>query len=222
MSRALTAIKNEPDLWSALVTATPELAIEQDTDSRRYYQDYPGFREWLLTELALNTPTRLLRNRLEQIRQDMEAEGVAVIWPSMSKRQLDNAKRDLAPEWQPLRHDLEGRIQQVGLLSKNRRLLAYQALAEQLNEEMWDERNERSGELYLIKEYRQVLHAIAEEMGDLGQGAADGAVEGLVEIARTMAEMLRVHGTTIQATEATPDYYREVSDAEYTILDAAT
>lgn len=222
MSRALTAIKNEPDLWSALVTATPELAIEQDTDSRRYYQDYPGFREWLLTELALNTPTRLLRNRLEQIRQDMEAEGVAVIWPSMSKRQLDNAKRDLAPEWQPLRHDLEGRIQQVGLLSKNRRLLAYQALAEQLNEEMWDERNERSGELYLIKEYRQVLHAIAEEMGDLGQGAADGAVEGLVEIARTMAEMLRVHGTTIQATEDTPDYYREVSDAEYTILDAAT
>lgn len=222
MSRALTAIKNEPDLWSALVTATPELAVEQDTDSRRYYQDYPGFREWLLTELALNTPTRLLRNRLEQIRQDMEAEGVAVIWPSMSKRQLDNAKRDLAPEWQPLRHDLEGRIQQVGLLSKNRRLLAYQALAEQLNEEMWDERNERSGELYLIKEYRQVLHAIAEEMGDLGQGAADGAVEGLVEIARTMAEMLKVHGTAIQTTEATPDYYREVSDAEYTILDAAT
>ena len=221
MSTAIAAIaKPEPDLWSALQAAAPELGMVSETLPDHQYRAWPGFREWLLTEYALNTPTRLIKSRLETIRSDQEAEGIDTPWPALSKSQLDKAAHDLAKDWQPLRHTLEANIQSVGLLGKNRRLLAYQSLAEQLHDLMFEERNDKSGELYLIKEYRQVLHAIAEEMGDLGQGSADGAVEGLIEIARAMAKSLEVHGTTIRVNDATPDYHRHIDDAEYTIIDA--
>lgn len=198
------------DLWSALVSASPAVAAAVRTSApspKWTYDSYPGFRPWLLVEFALNTPNRLIRDKLREIREEQEAAGHDQ-WPTMSKAQVDSAKRDMAAEWQPIRHEIEGQIAQVGIANKTRRLMAYQQMVEELHERMWEERNEKTGQLYLLRDYRETLRAVAEEMGDLGQPAEDER-EGLLELARDLAGLLKVQGSGLQdnsTLDATFDY----------------
>ena len=188
------------DLWAAVEQAAPELAVavrNAPAVPRFKYRDYDGFREWLIVEFALNTPTRLVREKLRNIQDDQMQDGADTVWPTLSKSQLDAARRDLGDEWRPLRHDIEQRIADVGIANKVSRLLAYQQHMEEVADRMWDERNTRTGELYLLKEYRDTLRAVAEEMGDLGK-PADDEKEGLVDIAKELIGIIKVQGSGLQ------------------------
>lgn len=207
------------DLWSALEAAAPEVAAaarEAGAPKSFKYNDYEGFREWLLVEFALNVPITLIRSKLEAIQNEQANEGLDRMWPTMSKYQLQVARRDLAPEWQPIRHSVEERIADVGIVNKVQRLSALQQMAEELSERMWDERNEKTGQLYLLKDYRETLRAVAEEMGDLGK-PADDEREGLVEIAKELIGIIKVQGSGLQDTASvnmefdyeTGEYVRE-------------
>ena len=202
--------KNSADLWSALVDAAPELglalATHPGTGAAPEYGDYPGFREWLLVQFALNNPVSLVREQLTAIIEEQNDDGIPTTWPRMGKRQLETARRDLAPLWQPLRRDLEDRIAQIGIANKQSRLLAYQSMIEEVGERMWVERNEKSGQLYLQKTYTDILRAVAEEMGDLGK-PADNQLEGLVEIARELVGIIKVQGAGLQDTEVLAEAY---------------
>ena len=122
---------------------------------------------------------------------------MVTVWPEFSKRDLDRIKTELRAEWLPLREKLSQNIERVGVLAKNERLLSLERNARELEDRMWQERNEKSGQLYLISEWRQVMRAIAEEKGELGEGAGsqDNTLLGL---AQTLADIIRVQGTGIQ------------------------
>lgn len=211
LTRKDVKTRSTADLWAALDAAAPEMTavVRNSPDLPRfYYRDYDGFREWLILELALNTPGRLIRDKLRVIRDDQEAEGVDALWPQLSKSQIDNARRVLAPEWQPIRAKVEEQIAQVGIANKVARLMAYQQMADEISDRMWDERNDKTGQLYLLREFRETIRAVAEEMGDLGKPAEDER-EGLVEIAKELLGMVKVQGMGLQdanVVDATFDY----------------
>lgn len=202
-------IGREPDLWGALQRISPELAVGAATGVHpgRFYDEYPGFRQWMLVEFALMTPTRLMRDKLEEIREE-QAEDGGLIWPPMSKRKLDTAKNDLRDEWRPITARIEEGIEQVGVLSKNRRLLALQQTFEELHDRLWDERD-KSNKLYLLPEMRAILRQIAEEKGELGE-RGETAVDALGEIAKMLAAKVQVQGSGMRDKPdaiATEDYY---------------
>ena len=207
MSNEVIAVRKSgsADLWSALEQAAPELGVAirnaEPTPTWRY-NDRPGFREWLIAQWAMNNPAAVVADQLKAIIEDQEASGIIATWPPMGKRQLETSRRDLAPEWQPLREVLQSQIAQVGIARKQARLLAYQSLVETLGERMWDERNSKTGQLYLQKPYMDALRAVAEEMGDLGT-PADGQMEGLIDIARELVSIIKVQGAGLQENEAT-------------------
>lgn len=211
LTRKDVKTRSTADLWAALDAAAPEMTavVRNSPDLPRFhYRDYDGFREWLILELALNTPGRLIRDKLRVIRDDQEAEGVDALWPQLSKSQIDNARRVLAPEWQPIRAKVEEQIAQVGIANKVARLMAYQQMADEISDRMWDERNDKTGQLYLLREFRETIRAVAEEMGDLGKPAEDER-EGLVEIAKELLGMVKVQGMGLQdanVVDATFDY----------------
>jgi hypothetical protein len=100
----------------------------------------------------------------------------------------------------PIRERLSTNIENVGVLAKNTRLLTLARTAEELERLMYEERNEKSGELYLFKEWRGLMHQIAEEKGELGEqsGVAEGA---LVAIAELLTGAMRVQGSGIQSND---------------------
>ena len=190
------------------------------------YGDYPGFREWLLTEFALATPTRVIKQSIEDTRVEQLETG-STPWPAMNERKLVLARAELEREWRPMRANLESRIRDIGVVNKNRRLLALQQLAETLGEEMFVERDEKNGRLYLIPEYRQTLRAIAEEVGEIGVHIddKDTTIRGLVEM---LSAAMQISGMGVQAnahasTSNAPtsyDYDRDVIEADFRVTDA--
>lgn len=204
------------DLWCALEQAAPELAVvireHPQVRPAGRYSDYPGFREFLLVEFALNTPDRLLRDKLRTIRDEQVEAGVKP-WPPMSSSQVGVARRDLTVEWRPIRTRIEASIEQIGVMRKQNRLLALQTLAEELADRMFEERNEKTGQFYLQETYLKVLHQVAEEMGDLGQPIGD-PTGGLMEIAKNLAEAIKVQGSGIQEHIVEAEAY-DYEEGEY-------
>lgn len=205
------------DLWAAIEEAAPEVAqvLQSATASEPHtgkYADYPGLREWLLVEFAVNTPTSLVIERLRAIQEDQIERGYAKAWPTMSKVLVDAARRDMASEWRPIRTRIEDRIEQVGVVKKQNRLMALASLAEELRERMYTERNEKTGQMYLQHDYAAVLRQIAEEVGDLGVAPGDNT-GGLIEIARTLAGLVKVQGSGIQERAIDTGAYDEVAGA---------
>jgi hypothetical protein len=226
---ARPALAGAQDIWEAMKQDVPEVvALAARPIGRSLspkYADHPGFREWLLTEFALATPIRTLKQALTDARDEQFADGVANPWPSMNLRQLLTAREDLSPDWRPMRANLESRIRDIGVVNKNRRLLALQSLAEQLSDQMWDERDEKSGRLYLLPEYRSTLRAIAEEVGEIGVQVdeRDTTIRGLVEM---LSNALHISGMGVQVTtnevEQTPfDYNKNVDDGDFRVMDSA-
>ncbi len=225
--RSLTASSTTPtvqevglefsDLWDALKVGAPDVsrAAEISTKSAPATQldSHPGFKAWLLTEFALNTPDKSIGKKIIAMREQQLADGVAIdiMWPDMGKRQVGWHRRNLATEWRPLRATLEGQIQQIGVIRKNARLLALQGLYEQVNALAFTEKN-NSGSLYLITEVRNILKAIGEEIGDLGhEGSGDDALK---EIAIELIGMLKIQGSGVQSQDVTVDKFDYDKDVE--------
>lgn len=193
-----------------------ELSIVPVPDTRLAVpmQDHPGFKVWMLNQYALGTSTRRIKERLTEIILGQEEHGEER-WPECSKRDIDRLRITWETEWLPVQHRISQQIENQGVLSKNQRLLALLRLAEELEEKMWDERNSKSQQLYLIKDYRETLQQIAEEKGELGESEASSE-SVLARVALTLAETLKVQGSGVQRTtiDGEFDYYDE-SEGEF-------
>ena len=238
--RALTVSNNLPSvqdagqeysgLWDALKAGVPDIAeaamVSTNSAPAKQLASHPGFRMWLLTEFALNTPDKVIAKEIVAVREQQVADSVSIdnVWPEIPKRQIGWHRRDLVAEWQPIRATIEGQIQQVGVIRKNGRLLALQGLYEQVNALAFSEKN-NSGGLYLIPEVRNILKAIGEEIGDLGhEGTGDDALK---EIALELIDAIRIQGSGVQSQEDTVktfDYdkdvegdFREVTEEEQAV-----
>ena len=182
-------------LWDAVKEAAPELTLVAPHDA---ITNHPALRHWLLVQFALHVPTRWIKDDLASIRKEQVADGESV-WPPMGKRQIDNSRLYLEPEWRPITNRIEQGIEKVGVLAKNQRLMALQQLYERLQDKVWNERNSRNDELYLIKELRAVLRQIAEEKGELGDDS-QAATDVLGELAKMLVEKLSLQGSGIKET----------------------
>ncbi len=193
-------------MWSALTLVVPELAEHSlycYDDHTKFYDDHPGFRVWLMGEFALNTPTRMIRDKIGNIRDSQEEDGLDR-WPQLNKARLDSYKNSSRPEWEPVRQRITDSIQTIGVANKNKRVTALVELSEQLYGLMYDERS-KSGQLYLHKDYLTVLDQIAKEMGDLGSPTDEFSV-GLMELATELAQIVKVQGSGLQ-TRVDEDEY---------------
>jgi hypothetical protein len=189
-------------LWDALKAGNPALAVAPlgvGESAPTFYSEYPGFEDWLLSELALGWPSKRIVEHLRQIRDEQE-EAEERQWPALGKRDIDHQRIARRDKWVPIRERLSTNIENVGVLAKNTRLLTLARTAEELERLMYEERNEKSGELYLFKEWRGLMHQIAEEKGELGEqsGVAEGA---LVAIAELLTGAMRVQGSGIQSND---------------------
>lgn len=211
-----TTIGQAVDLWDALKQAAPQIAqADVGAPRERPLTQHPGLRQWLITEFALNIPDSLVVEKIDRMREDQMAAGDAP-WPRLNKRKVAVLRRDLQEEWRPLRQQVEHSIVQVGVINKNRRLLALQSLAENLADVMFEERNDKTSQLYLIGEYRAVLNQIAQEMGELGMPVT-GDGNALLEFAKGLVDVLKVQGMGLQGArdgaEVNDDaYYVEAAD----------
>lgn len=198
MVNAPTQITNQYPLWDALKQGSPELSLVPSGEAPigTSYDNYPGFADWLDSEYALGWPTSRIKAHLKEIRDGQIADLVPP-WPEFSKRDIDRARTERRFTWVILRDRLSANIENAGVLAKNTRLLSLARTAEELESQMWDERNSRTGELYLLKEYRETLRQIGEEKGELGEqgGSADNT---LLQIAETLARIVKVQGTGVQ------------------------
>lgn len=193
--------------WEAVKDAAPEIAGlmgllgEDAVMARRSRQEtfaeHHGFKEWLLANFALNTPSSVIRSDLAAIAADQEADGILATWPTMTKRQIDTARYDLRALWAPIEQRLTANIENVGVLAKNRRLMALANLAERVAEMAFTERNDKTGQFYLVPEFRAILHQIAEEKGELGE-QGESTTDMLGQIALELAKAIKVQGSGIQ------------------------
>lgn len=210
-----TALVSENALavWDALKEANPEMIRAKNG---RYYP--AGFRDWLLTEFALGTYTGRIRDKLAAIRRDQESDRVEdaslVVWPALNKREIDYYHTTYRDQWLPIQQRISQNIENIGVLSKNARLLALLRTANELEQMMYEERNSKSGQLYLIPEYRQMLKQIAEEKGELGE-QGEAADSALLKIAETLAGLVRIQGSGVQVIEGEFSY--EEDDAEASV-----
>lgn len=193
------------DLPEGLLQVVPV----RETRLRVPLDDYPGFKDWMLTQYALGTTTRRIKERLFEMRSAQAEQGVAQ-WPEWSKGVIDSYRSAWESEWLPVQHRISQQIETQGVLAKNKRLLALLRMAEELEEKMWDERNSKSGQLYLIRDYRETLKQIAEEKGELGEGEAS-TDPVLARIALNLSEALKIQGSGIQdnTIDGEFDYFAE-------------
>ena len=209
------------DLWDALKVGAPDVSRAAEISTKgapaTQLDSHPGFKSWLLTEFALNTPDKSIGKKIIAMREQQLADGIDIdnVWPDMGKRQVGWHRRNLSTEWRPLRATLEDQIQQVGVIRKNARLMALQSLYEQVNELAFSEKN-ASSSYYLIPEVRNILKAIGEEIGDLGYDTSGD--DALKEIALELIHTLSIQGSGIQTQETTVDKfdYNKDVDGEFT------
>lgn len=197
--------------WEALRSEAAELSLTpvRDTALRRDYGNYPGFKRWLVSQFALGITTRMISERLTEILADQSESGEQP-WPSLNKRSIDDLRGEWREEWEVARSRINATIETQGVLSKNNRLLALLRTAEELEDRMWTDRNAKSGQLYLIKDYLGALKQIAEEKGELGE-TENSNESALVRLSQTLADALRVQGSGVQVTvlDAEFDYEEE-------------
>ena len=190
-----------PGLWSALKEQVPELALV----ARGVIPEGmgPGQRAWLMTQYALNISTRMIIKMQDQIIADQEADGM-LPWRPMTMNIVNSLRNDWQDEWTPIALRLAERIESVGVLSKNQRLMALLRLAEDLESRMFDEQDKQLRK-YLISEYRAVLRQIAEEKGELGEPPTE-ANDAYWALAKLVSDGLRIQGTRpLAIQEATSD-----------------
>lgn len=181
-----------------MTLVAPELAehsLYGYDDHTKFYDDHPGFRVWLMAEFALNTPNRMVRDKLDNIREAQEQDELDR-WPQLNKSHLDSLKHSSRPDWEPVRQRITAAIQTIGVANKNKRVTALVELSEQLQGLMYDERS-KNGQLYLHKDYLAVLDQIAKEMGDLGT-PTDELSAGLMELATELAKIVKLQGSGLQ------------------------
>lgn len=181
-----------------MTLVAPELAehsLYGYDDHTKFYDDHPGFRVWLMAEFALNTPNRMVRDKLDNIREAQEQDELDR-WPQLNKSHLDSLKNASRPDWEPVRQRITAAIQTIGVANKNKRVTALVELSEQLQGLMYDERS-KNGQLYLHKDYLAVLDQIAKEMGDLGT-PTDEFSAGLMELATELAKIVKLQGSGLQ------------------------
>lgn len=216
----------EFDIWSALKAGNPELALTVKPPEHLQvvqYANYPGFREWLVSEFALGWPSKRIKEHLDSIRTQQEEDGTTQ-WPSLSKREVDFCRSDFRDDWMPIRHKLSENIENVGVLAKNERLLTLARMASELEDMMFEERNTKTGQLYLLPEWRQIMRQIAEEKGELGETniTADNV---LLELAKVMAAGMRIQGSEAvhgNVIEGEFTYFPEDTDEATPIHDEGT
>ena len=187
------------DLWDALKAGNPGLAVATIVDPSKQYMHfdaYPGFKPWIISELALGWPSKRIAAHLADLREEQQNDGVQP-WPVLNHRDIDAYRSDWREEWLPVRARLSQQIENVGVLAKNNRLMTLARVADELEDMMWTERNTKSGQLYLIPEFRQTLRQIAEEKGELGE---DGRVvdNTLFLLAEALSNAMKVQGSGVQ------------------------
>lgn len=211
------------DMWSALKAGNPQLALVPAPPEYLQvvrYENYPGFKDWLVSEYALGWPSKRICEHLAAIRVDQEAD-MATVWPILNKREVDECRSTYRADWMPLRDQLSANIENVGVLAKNERLLTLARMAAELEDMMFEERNTKTGQLYLLPEWRQIMRQIAEEKGELGETSITGD-NVLLELARIMAAGMQVQGSEAPRSdiiEGEFTYYPEEADAATTVLD---
>lgn len=185
-------------VWDTLKQGAPELALvpAASLSPTPKWDNYPGLTDWLCSQYALGWPSSRIKAHLLEIREGQQEDG-AQVWPELSKRDIDRYRSDLRVKWVPVRDRLSSQIENAGVLAKNNRLIALARTADELEQMMFDERNSRTGELYLVSEFRATLRQIAEEKGELGelQGAADNT---LLRIAESLATAIKLQGSGMQ------------------------
>ena len=184
-------------VWDALKQGAPELAVPSSAPVAYHWEDtYPGFKDWLCSQYALGWPSSRIKAHLHEIR-DGQADDGLLQWPDLGKRDIDRYRSDLRALWVPVRDRLSAQIENAGVLAKNARLIALARTADELEQMMFEERNSRTGELYLVQEFRQTLRQIAEEKGELGEG--QGSTDNtLLRIAESLATAIKLQGSGIQ------------------------
>jgi hypothetical protein len=208
------------NIWDALKAGDPTLALVPVepplSPLKEVYSDYPGFIPWLMSEYALGYPAGRVFRHLESVRSGQMNDGVKA-WPSLSRREIDAERTHRRSDWIPVRDRLSANIENVGVLAKNERLLALARHATEVEDAMWEERNARTGELYMLTEYRETLRQIAEEKGELGEGQAT-ADNALLMIAQTLAGIVKVQGAGVQPQIVEGEWDYAEAETEEAIL----
>lgn len=192
---------NKFGIWDALKAGNPNLAVTVALPANLEmvtWDNYPGFKNWLVSELALGWPSKRVVEHLRDIREEQNNDLVTP-WPELGKRAVDDYRSALRDDWIPLRQKLSDNIENVGVLAKNNRLITLARVAGDLEDMMWSERNAKTGQLYLVPEWRQTLRQIAEEKGELGEETR-GADNTLLELANMLASIVKVQGSGAQKT----------------------
>lgn len=212
MNNLPVKIEAPTDVWGALIAAAPDLAEQPDSPTQ-FWATHPGFRNWLIHEFALEFPSSLIRDKLRSIISDQLDEGVSP-WPALNSHDIDTHRRGLRSEWYPIAEQLRDRIANVGVLDKNQRLMKLLGLATELEEKIWEERNEKTGELYLISELRALYKQIAEEKGEIGE-LGDSAVGALGDIGRMLASAVAIQGSGMTPANEPPIevYFKDIDEA---------
>lgn len=203
-------------VWDALKAGAPALADVHSSPTpaigRRDYADYPGFEDWLHSEYAMGYPAASIFRHLADIRAG-QLNDMVTPWPELGRREIDRLRTERRDLWVPMRDRLSAQIENAGILAKNARLIALLRTAEELESLMFDERNSRTGELYLLAEYRATLRQIAEEKGELGEGNVS-TESALVKIAETLADVIRVQGSGVQQQDVVDGEWDYAEDDE--------
>lgn len=203
---AIRTAGRSTDLWDAVKEAAPDLveldAVVLPHELAPGTDAHAGFRHWLTVQFALGFPLRVIRDDLRVMHAEQVEAGDAA-WPEMTARQLTSVKKQYEDDWRPIARRIEDGIEQVGVLAKNRRLLALQRMFERVEEQMWQERSAKTNQLYLIPQALNVLRAIAEEKGELGD-TGESAVDVLGQIAKKLVENLQLQGSGIQGDDHAP------------------
>lgn len=189
---------NQFDLWQALRDGNPDLvqAPIENPGALVRFDDFPGFRPWLISQYALGWQSKRIVEHLRSIREEQEND-LARQWPDLGKREIDSYRSVWRDDWMPVQAKLSQNIENVSVLSKNRRLLDLARVASEIEDQMWTERNSKSGQLYLIGEYRAILRQIAEEKGELGEEGSTSD-NTLVTLANLLSNAVKIQGAGLQ------------------------
>ena len=181
----------QPGLWSALREAVPEL---NQPPAMGYIPVGlgAGQRAWLITQFALNTNARSITRQLDQIIEEQVVDGVQQ-WMPLTVHTVETWRGSLEHEWKPASLRLAERIETVGVLGKNQRLLSLLQVAEELATRMFEEQDKQLRK-YLISEYRATLRQIAEEKGELGEPASESN-DAWMALASMFGKALNIQGS---------------------------
>lgn len=189
----VTAVGQPTTLWQAIKENAPELVEAIHPKARtvvKLIDNHPGQRQWLIVEFALGNPDRVIKMRLDSVVDDQIATEDEVVWLPMSQQQISALRQSLEPLWRPVQTSLIGRIEDLGVLNKNARLLALLRMAERIEEDMYTDVDKQQRR-YLLAEYRHVLRQIAEEKGELGE-QTEHTDNKLAELVERMVRVVEV------------------------------